>query len=321
MREKKKIYRPQYKPQISFIMPAYNSRKYIFDPIKELQKENKIKWELIIIDDFSNDNTYDFVKTFANSDKRVKIFRNLKKGKVRAINYGYQKSAGDIIKFIDSDDVLCNEYFRYYSYLKKNDSHFHDMIITDDKLKKITNYRINPIFIFKDYKHIASKLITFPKAVWSFNREIAKKIFPMPEDLPFEDVWINLIIKKNSKRMYHINKSIYKYRQHGDQTFGGILNYDKKKILFRAKRMLKLIKVLKKEPRITFGVEKKLFYNINAFFQMMNLKKLSYFKILFSNQSFEQKLKLILYKKATNLVKYFLYVKWKFDEIKKSWIK
>ena len=46
------------RPDVSFIMPAYNSEKYISDPIRELQKENKINWELIIIDDVADEFVY-----------------------------------------------------------------------------------------------------------------------------------------------------------------------------------------------------------------------------------------------------------------------
>ena len=309
------------RPDVSFIMPAYNSEKYISDPIRELQKENKINWELIIIDDFSEDRTLEVVKSFKKKDKRIKIFRNIKKGKVAGLNYGFNKSNGKIIKFVDSDDILSVEYFKFFNKLKKYHAHCHNAFITDNELNIISKYIVNPLIIFTNYKYVLTKLITCPKAFWSFDRKIAKKIFPMPNDLPFEDVWINLIIKKHSKSIYHIKKSIYKYRQHKNQTFGGQLNFSEKKVIFRARRMLKLIKVLKKEPRIIYGFEKNIFKNITSFFQLMSSKRLSYFDILISKQNFSEKLKLIIYKKIPTFAKYALYIKWKIDEISKSLFK
>lgn len=298
---------------LSFIMPAYNAEPYISEAIKELQKEKKIKWELIIIDDFSNDNTFDLAKQFAKIDKRIKCFKNLKKGKVAGINYGFSLSKGNIIKFIDSDDVLLSDYFSYLKKMKKYDAHCHDAFITDYKLNIITQYNINPLMITQNYKYVAKKLISFPKALWSFKRKIAKLIFPMPKNLPFEDVWINLIIKKNAENIYRINRPIYKYRQHSNQTYGGALNFNKKKVIFRAKRILKLITILKKEPRIICGLDKKIFKQIKFYFYIMSLSKVSFFLILSSNLSLLEKFKLILIKKNPLLAKYIIYIKWKID--------
>lgn len=305
------------KPEISFIMPAYNAEKFISDSITEIQKENKIDWELIIIDDFSEDGTLKVVKSLKKNDKRIKLFRNIKKGKITALNYGFTISKGEIIKLIDSDDVLSKDYFKFLNKLKTYQAHCHNMYITNRKLGIISTYNIDTLMIFASYNYILKRLITFPKAVWSFKREIAKKIFPMPESLPFEDVWINLIIKKNSKKIYYIDKPIYKYRQHDNQTFGGILNFDKKKVIFRAKRMLNLIKILKKEPRITSITKKNPFKNITIFYQMMASKKLSITGILTAKKiNFDKKLKLLIFKKMPELARYFLYIKWKIDEIK-----
>lgn len=304
-------------PDVSFIMPAYNSEKYISEPIRELQKESKIKWELIIIDDFSEDKTLEIVKNFRKKDKRVKVYKNLKKGKVNGLNYGFKKSKGKIIKFVDSDDILSREYFKSFDKLKKYQAHCHNAFITDNELKIISRYNVNPLIISKSYKNVLAGLISCPKAFWSCERKIADKIFPLPISLPFEDVWINLIIKKNSKSILHIQKAIYKYRQHDNQTFGGLLNFNEKKVIFRAERMLKLIKILKRDTRIIHGFDKNILKKIGSFYQMMSSKRLSYYDILKSKQNLSEKLKLVFYKKLPTLAKYALYIKWKLDEINK----
>ena len=149
------------------------------------------------------------------------------------------------------------DYFKHYNQLKSYQAHCHNAYITDSKLNNILRYSINPKMLSKNYRYVLSNLLTFPKWAWSFDRSIASKIFPMPENLPFEDVWINLIIKKNSNKIYHINEPIYKYRQHNNQTFGGILNFDKEKVIFRANRIKNLLQIIKDEPKIMNGIEKK----------------------------------------------------------------
>jgi len=244
---------------ISFIMMAYNVEKYITDAIVELQKENEVKWELIIVDDFSTDNTFETAKKFADVDSRIKLVRNITKGKVTGTNYGYSLTIGDIIKCIDSDDVLLQDSFRYYEDMKKYDAHCHSSYITDNKLNIKATYQYNPLMLLKDYEFILANLISFPKVSWSFSRKIADKVFPMPENLPFEDVWISMIVKKNAKNIYAMGNPLYLYRQHNNQTFGGIINYDSDRVIFRAKRLLKLMNILETEPRIIDGFEKEIF--------------------------------------------------------------
>ena len=108
------------------------------------------------------------------------------------------------------------------------------------------------------------------------------------------------------------------YRQHDTQTFGGILNFDKEKVIFRANRMLKLINIIKLEPRIQGNLEKDIFRNIENYWKLMSLEELSYFNILKTKQKFIEKLKIILMKKIPFLPRYALYFKWRFDGLFKN---
>lgn len=303
---------------ISFIMMAYNADKYLSEAILELQKEKKISWELIIVDDFSTDNTYKIAKSSANDDSRIKVVKNISKGKVSGTNYGYSLTKGNIIKCIDSDDVLLNEFFKHYDVMHKYDAHCHSAFITDKNLNVKGIYNINPLMLSKDYEFIASNLISFPKWTWSFSRKVADKIFPMPESLPFEDVWIGLTAKKYSQDIYVINKPAYLYRQHEKQTFGGIINYDSEKVIFRSKRILKLIDIIENEYRITEGLRANIFDSARTYNRLMSEKKLSIFVTLKSKLNLVTKLKIILIKSMPNAAKYITLIKWKLDGSYKS---
>lgn len=303
---------------ISFIMMAYNVENYIEDAIKELQEENRVQWELIIVDDFSTDNTFEIANKYAKQDKRIKVVKNISKGKVTGTNYAYSLCSGDIIKCIDSDDVLLRDFFSYYDKLKKYDAHCHPAYITDNKLKVRAVYNVNPLFISKNFEFVLSNLLSLPKASWSFRREIADKIFPMPENLPFEDVWISLIIKKYARKIYAIDKPVYLYRQHENQTFGGIINYNSDRVIFRAKRLLKLIDVLKSEFRIIEGFDKDIFTMVKTYNELMSKDKLSIFEIFKSNITIFAMIKIILIKKFPRTAKYLTILKWKIDALNKN---
>lgn len=293
---------------------AYNVENYISDAIIELQKENQVNWELIIVDDFSTDNTFTLAKKFADTDSRIKLVKNIRKGKVTGTNYGYILTKGDIIKCIDSDDVLLQDFFREYKKMKKYDAHCHSSYITDKNLNIQTVYEYNPLLLTKSYEMVLSNLISFPKVSWSFSREIADKIFPMPENLPFEDVWISMIIKKNAENIYAMRKPLYLYRQHNSQTYGGIINYSSDKVIFRSKRLLKLMNILEVEPRVIEGLDNTIFNTARVYNELMKEENLSILKVLKLNLKFAVKIKIILIKKFPKLAKYTTILKWRLDK-------
>lgn len=296
-------------------MMAKNVENYIKDAISSLQKENTVPWELIVIDDHSKDNTLEVAKGFEKSDSRIRVYKNRGVGKVAGTNYGFFLSKGDIIKCIDSDDVLLPDFFRYYDKLKEYDAHCHGAYITDSGLKKMYVYNVNPAILKNPYPVVLENLISIPKWSWSFKREVGERFFPMPESLPFEDVWISLSVKKNAKGIYLMEKPLYLYRQHSSQTFGGIVNYNSDVVIFRAKRLLKLIEVIENEERIVNGFDKTILNKAREFNTLMAREGLKLFEIVKSDLDFFLKAKVFLIKKTPYLAKKLTVLKWKVDSL------
>ena len=63
----------RYMPNVSIIMPTYNSHQWISDSIQSVLEQYYEQWELLIVDDGSTDNTKNIVKDFLN-DKRIKYY-------------------------------------------------------------------------------------------------------------------------------------------------------------------------------------------------------------------------------------------------------
>ena len=97
------------KKSVDIILPVYNSKKYIITTVSSVIKQNYKYWNLIIIDDCSNDGTYKILKNFKKkyfNDKRIFLYRNSKnKGQAFTRNLGLKKSKSTFIAFIDSDDL------------------------------------------------------------------------------------------------------------------------------------------------------------------------------------------------------------------------
>ena len=86
-------------------MPVYNAENYVNKGIMSIVNQTYNNWELIIIDDGSNDNTYNVCKKMI-FDPRIRLFRINNSGPSYARNYGLDKSDGDYILFLDSDDYF-----------------------------------------------------------------------------------------------------------------------------------------------------------------------------------------------------------------------
>ncbi|WAJ24553.1 glycosyltransferase family 2 protein [Lacrimispora xylanolytica] len=90
---------------ISIIMPAYNAERYIEESIKSVLSQTYIDWELIIVDDCSQDQTPLICENYTAHYKNIHYFRNQSnKGVAESRNRGVALSQGDWIAFIDSDD-------------------------------------------------------------------------------------------------------------------------------------------------------------------------------------------------------------------------
>ncbi len=90
-------------PAISVVLPLYNKEDYIKDTIQSVLNQKFTDFELIIVNDGSTDNSLEKIKDI--TDPRLKIFNQTNQGVAVARNFGGAKSTGDLIAFIDADDL------------------------------------------------------------------------------------------------------------------------------------------------------------------------------------------------------------------------
>ncbi|MEM7714227.1 MAG: glycosyltransferase family 2 protein [Cyanobacteria bacterium P01_A01_bin.68] len=90
-------------PEVSIIIPAYNTEKYVTQAIESVLKQTEQNIELIVVDDASTDKTLEIVKSF--SDKRIKVLANKQnRGPNYCTNLAIKESRGNWITRLDSDD-------------------------------------------------------------------------------------------------------------------------------------------------------------------------------------------------------------------------
>lgn len=93
--------------KFSIIIPNYNKEKYIKDCLDSIYNQDisEDKYEVILIDDGSTDNSLEIIKNYP-----VKLFKTNRKRAGGARNVGLNSAEGEYIIFIDSDDYLSNNF-------------------------------------------------------------------------------------------------------------------------------------------------------------------------------------------------------------------
>ncbi len=91
---------------VSVIIPTYNSEKYIRKTVLSALNQSYERLEIVIVDDFSKDNTREVIKEIAKQDNRIRfIFHERNQGAATARNTGIKNAKGQYIAFLDSDDT------------------------------------------------------------------------------------------------------------------------------------------------------------------------------------------------------------------------
>lgn len=96
-----------HNPKVSIILPTYNRAGLIIETIESIRHQTYSNWELIIVDDGSDDNTEKIIVQI--QDNRIQFYKAGRIGIVGRIkNIGIEMSNGELIAFIDSDDLWAN---------------------------------------------------------------------------------------------------------------------------------------------------------------------------------------------------------------------
>jgi glycosyltransferase involved in cell wall biosynthesis len=93
-------------PQISVIMPVYNSEEYLETAIESVLGQTFSNFEFIIIDDASTDSSNEIISKYAKKDKRIRLIRNESNQYIgRALNKAISFASTEILARMDSDDI------------------------------------------------------------------------------------------------------------------------------------------------------------------------------------------------------------------------
>ena len=107
-------------PEVSVIIPVYNSEKYVEKCICSVMAQTLPELEIIIINDGSIDESGKILRKLAQKDSRIILLEQENKGVAAARNLGVEKATGKYLTFVDGDDYLQEDYIeKMYSLAEK----------------------------------------------------------------------------------------------------------------------------------------------------------------------------------------------------------
>lgn len=196
-------------PEISVIVPVFNSDKRIELCLNSILAQTFENFEVICIDDGSTDSSSEIIKKFTEKDHRFKLIKQANKGTSAARNMGLSEAKGIYICFIDSDDTLDNKTFALAidkAYKTNAD------IVQYNFIREYANCSIvqpsprDKFFTFKDTGLI--RLILWDKII---RKDILQGISFSPSMTYFEDSLFIFQAYLNSSKNYFFNMPLYSY--------------------------------------------------------------------------------------------------------------
>ncbi|WP_289129529.1 glycosyltransferase [uncultured Clostridium sp.] len=252
-------------PKISVIVPIYNVEKYIHRAIDSILTQSLTEFELILINDGSQDRCGEICNEYAQKDSRIKVIHKNNGGVSSARNVGIENSSGQYIGFVDPDDYIDKEmYEKLYNSIKKEDSEiaissFSYIINGKEEPQDISNKKLifnkneainnyfNNTYPF-NYSFLCNKL---------FKKELFDGIRLNTKILVQEDTEIMIKLYNKSNRVSYIGEPLYFYELRNgsatsnkisrgkittEQAFLQVFNYTKENLpQFKSKALLKYI--------------------------------------------------------------------------------
>lgn len=214
---------------ISIIMPVRNGLPFLNHCIESIQNQSYNRWELIVVDDNSIDQTWESLTDFAAKDSRIVPLKSTGTGILDALNLGATKSAGTLITRMDADDIMeLNKLELMAKDCEKETiviglvNYFSETTIGEgfkkyaDWLNTLTSKGANYDDIYKE--------CTVPSACWMMNRSDFERCGGFGSRYP-EDYDLAFRIRSAKLQIVPIKKVLHQWRDHSKRASRNDPNY------------------------------------------------------------------------------------------------
>jgi len=196
---------------VSIIMPAYNAEEFISDSIESVLQQTYNNWELIIVDDNSDDNTPEIVEKYSQKDSRIHL-KVLDKNSGAAVsrNHAISRASGTYLAFLDSDDLWAKEKLtEQIKFMENNNYLFTSTSFEEINKKNQLNGNVASSHECLDYDGVLKYCPGNSTVIYNVS-ELGK--FYVPDIKKRNDFVMWLQVIKKAKYLYGVKDILTKYR-------------------------------------------------------------------------------------------------------------
>lgn len=214
--------------EVSVVIPTYNAERYIAQTLKSVLGQQYVDFEVLVIDDKSNDSTVPIIESYAENDQRIKLIQlnDNSGGPATPRNVGIDHASGEYIAFMDADDLWhAQKLYRQITAMKDNNGDFSSTAKRDFKgnvgvdkiaikslgLQRVLNLfrsskKKSPTDLFISNDIYTSSVIVKTSLVEN-HKFLANKQFIAVEDMR---LWLDLLLE--CENYVFVNEPLLEYR-------------------------------------------------------------------------------------------------------------
>ena len=208
---------------ISVIVPVYNVEEYLEECLESIKNQTYSNIEVILVNDGSTDNSQAICERYCQQDPRFHLINQENQGQSVARNNGVAASTGELITFVDSDDVVSAKYLgNLYAYMTEEidliECEYRVTRTVFDTLKELENPQI--VFEGNSEEAVIKSCnygLSYSPVCKLYRRHLVED-FPFLTGVIYEDIYHGIGLLKFIRKMVRLDYVGYYYREHSNST-------------------------------------------------------------------------------------------------------
>lgn len=203
----------------SIIIPCYNTLNTVLETLASVKEQEYSNWEAIIVNDGSPDNLEDLVLDYIKDDKRFKYFKKENGGLASARNFGIEKSTGDYILPLDSDNKVRPQFLQWATEILTKNNNISVLYGDAQRFGEVSSYW--EVGAYNKYKLLKWNYID---ACAIIKKSVFDTLGLYDSNMPHQgledwDLWLRCT--ENKLNFYYLKKITFDYRVTRDSMIKG----------------------------------------------------------------------------------------------------
>lgn len=199
--------------KVAVLSPVYNEERFIAESLESVMKyQGPLLIRQIVVDDLSTDSTFEIASEYAEiSQGRIVALKNTRKGKNAAINLAYASTDSEVYFFLAGDDRIVADAIEARV-----------MPLIGRSAPTITRAAMLVFVDGADGRFVRNPAIgggNKSGGALAMNRSFAELVFPIPEELPNEDTWIDAVAAAFEVETVNVNAEVIEVRLHNNNSW------------------------------------------------------------------------------------------------------